>query len=88
METRIKQQLDNNKAIIFESKILHEIDYDELGGVKSAIKSFRVARHLELIFPLMNLQALVFSSLLLTGNLLKTNILREFNFVLSRHFLS
>ena len=40
METRIKQQLDNNKAIIFESKILHEIDYDELGGVKSAIKSF------------------------------------------------
>ena len=50
--------------------------------------SLRVARHLELIFPLINLHALPFSSFVLTGNLLKTNIFSEFNFVASRHFLS
>ena len=54
-------------------KGINEIDYNERGGVKSDIKTLRVARHLDLIFPLIFLQALSFSSLLLTGNLLKTN---------------
>ena len=69
-------------------KGIHEIDYNERGGVKSDIKTLRVAQHLELIFPLIFLQALSFSSLLLTGNLLKTNNFSEFNLTLSRHFLS
>ena len=32
-------------------KGIHEIDYNERGGVKSDIKTLRVAQHLELIFP-------------------------------------
>lgn len=74
--------------MFFESKCFMKLIYNELRGVKSDIKILRVAQHLELIFPLMNLQALSCSSLLLTGNLLKTNIFSEFNLVLSRHFLS
>ena len=64
-------------------KGIYEIDYK-----KSDIKTLRVARHLELIFPLIFLQAFSFSSLLLTGNLLKTNNFSKFNLTLSRHFLS
>lgn len=65
---------------------IHEIDYEDLGGVASGKDSFRVVRHLELIFPLMSLQALSFSSGVLTGNLLNTSIFREFNLLLSRFF--
>lgn len=67
---------------------IHEIDYEDLGGVASGKDSFRVVRHLELIFPLMSLQALSFSSGVLTGNLLNTSIFREFNLLLSRCFFS
>lgn len=45
-------------------------------------------RHLELIFPLIILQALSLSSLLLAGNLLKINILSEFNLTLSKPLFS
>lgn len=70
------------------TKAMHESDYIGRGEENSGIKVFRAARHLELIFPLMNLHDLSFSTLLLTGNLLNTSIFSAFNFVLSRHFFS
>lgn len=76
------------KSNIVEPTSIHKIDYNERRGVEFVIKSFLVVRHLELILPLISLHALSFFSLVLTGNLLKTNIFSEFNLVVSRHFLS
>lgn len=55
---------------------------------KSLTKCLQVVRYFELILLLMNLQALSFSSLVLAGNLVNTNIFSEFSLLLSRHFLS
>ena len=51
-------------------------------------KCLQVAQHFEIIFPLMHLHALSFSSIVSTGNLLNTDTLSEFSLLLSRRCFS